>query len=187
MPRTLTKEPPPTATKTSRGRPTQPQQYVIKFYEKEKPYYELTNFAPFEVEYEGKKYPTSEHLFQAFKFLGTRPDLAEHIRTASDRPGVAFSEAKRFAPERRTDWLTVNVDIMDLVLEKKFTQHRELTKTLLDTGDAYLIEDAGKNDDFWGNGEDGQGQNHLGMALMRIRKKLRDERSQGARNTKYKA
>jgi hypothetical protein len=39
----------------------------IKFYHKGKPYYEFTNFSPYDVIHEGKRYPTSEHLFQAFK------------------------------------------------------------------------------------------------------------------------
>ena len=39
----------------------------ILFYDKHKPYYEFTNFSPHEVVFEGRRYPTSEHLFQAFK------------------------------------------------------------------------------------------------------------------------
>jgi len=43
------------------------QRKEIKFYYKGQPYYEFTNFAPYGVTYKGKRYPTSEHLFQAFK------------------------------------------------------------------------------------------------------------------------
>ena len=39
----------------------------ILFYHKDQPYYGFTNFSPHPVIYEGKKYPTSEHLFQSFK------------------------------------------------------------------------------------------------------------------------
>jgi len=39
----------------------------IKFYHKEQPFYEFTNFAPYDVIYKGKRYPTSEHLFQGLK------------------------------------------------------------------------------------------------------------------------
>lgn len=39
----------------------------ILFYEKNNPFYEFTNFSPHGVIYKGKKYPTSEHLFQALK------------------------------------------------------------------------------------------------------------------------
>ena len=39
----------------------------ILFYHKNDPYYGFTNFSPHPVIYKGKKYPTSEHLFQSFK------------------------------------------------------------------------------------------------------------------------
>ncbi|KAF8646208.1 hypothetical protein AX16_007350 [Volvariella volvacea WC 439] len=82
----------------------------ILFYHKHDPYYGFTNFSPHPVVYKGKKYPTSEHLFQSFKFQGHRPNLAEHIRTCSERPSVAFSEARRFQPEVRHDWKHVNIE-----------------------------------------------------------------------------
>jgi hypothetical protein len=43
------------------------QRKVIRFYDKQDRFYEFTNFSPHSVKYEGKVYPTSEHLFQAFK------------------------------------------------------------------------------------------------------------------------
>ena len=39
----------------------------ILFYNKGEPYYGFTNFSPHPVDYRGKRYPTSEHLFQSFK------------------------------------------------------------------------------------------------------------------------
>ena len=42
----------------------------ILFYHKTDPYYGFTNFSPHPVIYKGKKYPTSEHLFQSFKVRG---------------------------------------------------------------------------------------------------------------------
>jgi len=42
----------------------------ILFYHKHEPYYGFTNFSDHPVEYQGKRYPTSEHLFQSFKVCG---------------------------------------------------------------------------------------------------------------------
>jgi hypothetical protein len=42
----------------------------ILFYHKSDPYYGFTNFSAHPVIYKGKKYPTSEHLFQSFKVCG---------------------------------------------------------------------------------------------------------------------
>ncbi|KAG8904849.1 hypothetical protein FRB99_001055 [Tulasnella sp. 403] len=113
---------------------------VVKFYNAGSPYYEFTNFAPYEVKYQGKPYPTSEHLFQAMKFLEHRPLLAEHIRLGGRAPRFAFQEARRFSPEVRKDWQQRNIEFMDVVLELKFKQHKDLKKMLLSTKDAILIE-----------------------------------------------
>ena len=54
-----------------RGTPSPPTtSRRILFYHKHDPYYGFTNFSPHPVIYQGKKYPTSEHLFQSFK-VGT--------------------------------------------------------------------------------------------------------------------
>lgn len=47
--------------------PNSPTQRAILFYHQKDPYYCFTNFSPHPVEYLNKVYPTSEHLFQAFK------------------------------------------------------------------------------------------------------------------------
>ncbi|KAI0784007.1 hypothetical protein BC629DRAFT_1272313, partial [Irpex lacteus] len=143
----------------------------ILFYHKHDPHYGFTNFSPHPVMYKGKKYPTSEHLFQSFKFQEHRPGLAEHIRTCSEWPSMAFSEARRFQPEVRHDWKDVNIQKMDEALWHKFTQHRDLREELLATHDAELVEDSDK-DAFWGVGADGTGRNELGKALERLRTKL---------------
>ncbi|TFK27460.1 DUF1768-domain-containing protein [Coprinopsis marcescibilis] len=145
----------------------------ILFYHKQDPHYGFTNFSAHPVVYKGKRYPTSEHLFQSFKFHGHRPNLAEHIRTCSERPSVAFSEARRFQPEVRSDWKKVNIEKMEIALWHKFTQHLDLKAELLSTGDAELIEDSDK-DAFWGVGADRRGRNELGKALEKLRTKLRE-------------
>ncbi|KAF7336999.1 DUF1768 domain-containing protein [Mycena venus] len=150
-----------------------PRRARILFYHKTDPHYGFTNFSAHPVFYDNKRYPTSEHLFQSFKFQPHRPRLAEHIRTCSERPSVAFSEARRFQPEVRSDWKDVNIQMMDLALWHKFTQHESLKKELLATDDAELVEDSDK-DSFWGVGADRRGRNELGKALERLRTKLRD-------------
>lgn len=169
-----TRPTPPSNTTFSNEKPNK-----ILFYHAHDPYYGFTNFSSDPIEYNGKKYPTSEHLFQSLKFMERRPELAEHIRTCSTRPRVVFDEAHRFSPEVRSDWLQVRIEMMDLVLWHKFSQNRHLKEELLSTGDAELVEDSDK-DSFWGIGVDRKGQNQLGKALVRLRTKLRDEQSNSA-------
>jgi ribA/ribD-fused uncharacterized protein len=100
-------------------------------------------------------------VFQAHKFLDHRPELAERIRNLR-----SAREALQGA-----DWFDINLGAMDRVLELKFSQHLRLADMLYNTGDAELVEDS-PTDSFWGIGEDGQGRNELGKALMRLRSRM---------------
>lgn len=148
------------------GKPRQ-----IHFYDRNKPHYGFTNFSDHSVKYKGQVYPTSEHLFQSLKFVDRQPYVAELIRLSA-RPRDAFDLAHQHRHLVRDDWFQVNIRFMDDVLWHKFTQHDDLKRELLATGDAELIE-ASDNDSFWGWGADHKGRNELGKALMRLRMKLR--------------
>ncbi|KAG8815395.1 hypothetical protein FRC19_001059 [Serendipita sp. 401] len=143
----------------------------ILFHQKTTSYNEFTNFANYEIVYEGRVFPTSEHLFQASKFMKARPDIAEYIRTSSARPSQAASLGRAYQAFLRSDWSQIQIAKMDEILELKFTQHPELMQLLLGTGDAELVQDS-SDDSFWGNGPDEKGRNELGRALMRLRRKF---------------
>lgn len=51
--------------------------------------------------------------------------------------------------------------------------HPELSELLVSTGDLEIVENA-PHDFFWGVGRTGQGQNHLGRLLMRVRRDLQE-------------
>jgi len=142
----------------------------INFYESNKPYGEFSNFARFPVEVDGQVWPTSEHYYQAQKFM--TPELQERIRQVGG-PGMS----KRMGGDRslgtiRSDWDQVKDDIMRKVVRAKFKQHEELRTLLLSTGDAVIAEHT-KNDKYWGDGGNGKGKNMLGVILMEVREELR--------------
>ncbi|KAG1746934.1 DUF1768-domain-containing protein [Suillus lakei] len=143
----------------------------IFFYDKYQPFYEFTNFSPHKVQYEGKMYPTSEHLFQSFKFTGPNKRLAERIRLCGDSPSAAFNEAQRLKQYVRHDWKDINIRKMKRAIRCKFEQHDKLKILLLTTGNAYIVEDS-PTDYFWGIGAMKTGRNELGEALMRLRKEF---------------
>ncbi len=60
---------------------------------------------------------------------------------------------------------------MHRAVHQKFTQYRELYRLLVDTGDTHLVEHT-TNDDYWGDGGQGKGQNKLGQILMKVRSDL---------------
>lgn len=132
----------------------------------------LSNFALCEVEFEGDRYSTTEHAFQAAKtFNKEERALIEEAIT----PAIA----KRLGKEvtLRKDWEDVKVDIMYNLLKQKFSIP-EFKKQLLATGNAKLIEGNHWNDTFWGvcNGE---GRNMLSELLMQIREEIKEDLHNG--------
>jgi ribA/ribD-fused uncharacterized protein len=144
---------------------------VINFYSTKDAYGCFSNFAAYPFKLKGKTWKTSEHYFQAQKFAGA-PD-EEEIRLI-DSPMVAARAGRSRRRPLRRDWEAVKDDIMREALRAKFTQHEDLRKILLETGDARLIEHT-TNDRYWGDGGDGSGLNMLGKLLMELREELRNE------------
>ncbi|HVI01743.1 MAG TPA: NADAR family protein [Enhygromyxa sp.] len=142
---------------------------VIRFYSVGDEFGEFSNFAAYPITLGGKRWPTSEHYFQAHKF--SDPQLREKIRKAKTPMIAARLGRDRSAPLRR-DWESVKVQVMTEAVLAKFTQHDDLRTLLLETGDAKLIEHT-DNDAYWGDGGDGSGKNMLGIVLMRVRERLR--------------
>src|SRR4051812_8135686 len=144
---------------------------VIRFYSVSAEFGELSNFAPYPITLKGKRWPTSEHYFQAQKFAAVRDQ--EEIRNANT-PMLAARWGRDRKRKLRRDWESVKIGVMREAVEAKFRQHDDLRALLLTTGDATLIEHT-ENDDFWGDGGDGTGRNELGRILMAVRERLRQE------------
>jgi N-glycosidase YbiA len=146
--------------------PTPPA--VIHFYSTTGEYGGFSNFSRHAVFLKGKRWPTSEHYFQAQKFAGTPHE--EAVRGCKTPSLAADMGRSRKLPLRR-DWEAVKERVMLEALRAKFTQHEELKATLLGTGDAKLVEHTA-NDSYWGDGGDGSGKNRLGLQLMQVRAEL---------------
>ena len=132
------------------------------------PYRFLSNFWPAEVHYEGVVYPTAEHAYQSAKTL----DRDERRRIAAlPTPSEAKRAGRALKP--RPDWERVRIDVMAACVRDKFTRSAELRRRLVATGDAELIEGNSWGDRFWGVC-DGEGENHLGRILTRVREELRE-------------
>ena len=144
---------------------------TIYFYNRNDPYYEFTNFAMYKVRIDDKTWPTSEHYFQAQKFVGTPYEEAIRKLT-TPREAFDFSRKPQVHGWRRNDWEVVKEDVMKKALLAKFTQHSDLHLMLLDTRNLELVEHT-SNDNYWGDGGDGNGQNRLGYLLMSVREELR--------------
>ena len=142
---------------------------TIYFYNTQGEYGSFSNFSPHGFELDGMYWKTSEHYFQAQKFAGT--EYVEQVRRAKTPKDAAELGRRRDLPLRR-DWEQVKDDVMRQAVLKKFETHADIRATLLETGDAVLVENA-PGDFYWGIGKDGTGKNRLGIILMEVREQLR--------------
>lgn len=130
----------------------------------------LSNMTTAVFEWDGRTYRNSEAAFQSAKSLDPK-----ERDCFCELTGVVAKRAGRKV-NLRSDWEAVKVSIMEDVVREKFLQNPELLKKLLDTGDAELIEGNGWHDTFWGVDQNtGEGENHLGRILMRLREELGGE------------
>lgn len=150
---------------------------VINFYSTSDDYGCFSNFAAYPIQLNGNSWPTSEHYFQAQKFVGTPHE--EEVRNAKSPMIAARMGRDRKKPLRR-DWESVKVPLMRDAVRAKFTQHEDLREILLATGDAKIVEHT-ENDSYWGDGGDGSGKNMLGQILMQIRQELQSGTTEESR------
>src|SRR5262249_55464837 len=104
---------------------------VINFYRVSDDYGCFSNFAPYPIELDGKRWPTSEHYFQAQKFEDAHHQ--EAIRQQKS-PMIAARMGRDRKKKLRPDWESVKVAIMRNAVRAKFTQHDDIRQVLLSTG-----------------------------------------------------
>jgi ribA/ribD-fused uncharacterized protein len=105
----------------------------------------LGNYHPSEVELDGIKGRTVEHVYQAMKSM----DPEERRKIASQPSPDHAKKAGRMVL-LRSDWAEVRIGIMEELVRWKFTRHEDLKERLLATGKAYLEETNDWGDRFWG-------------------------------------
>lgn len=144
----------------------------ICFYRVNDAYGCFSNFAPYPISVDGKVWPTSEHYFQAMKFLDAAH--AKKIRETKS-PMIAARMGRDRTVKIHADWNSRRDNVMYKAICAKFTQHEDLRAMLLETGNATLVEHTA-NDGYWGDGGDGSGKNRLGELLMKLRDALRGKK-----------
>ena len=150
------------------------KQADIPFYRaNEKPYGAFSNLFRRPMEFEGRVYPTAEHAYQAGK--ARKDEVREWILSAPTPSLVAMAAHGLYTWDIVPEWSRTKFDRMRKVLKAKFSQHEDLKKLLLSTGNARLVE-AGRTDNAvnrtWGE-VNGKGQNMLGVLLMEVRDEIR--------------
>lgn len=127
----------------------------------------LSNFyaCPNGIWYEGLKYPTVEHAYQAAKV-----DVEDREKFLN----CTVKDVKRLGGSVTIgveEWNVKKYYVMSQLVLQKFATHDNLRESLLATGKAFLEEANHWRDVYWGVC-DGVGQNKLGVILMGVREIL---------------
>ncbi len=145
----------------------------VRFYRaSEKPYGAFSNLYRREIEFEGEKFATSEHAYQAGK--ARKPEVRKWLMEAPSPALLAMAAHGLYVWDINPDWSKVKFDRMKRVLQAKFGQHEDLKQLLLSTGTARLVESASVDNAvnrLWGE-VGGVGKNKLGELLMEVRAEL---------------
>ncbi len=132
----------------------------------------LSNFYDAPVVYDGITYKNTEAAFQAQKTTS----IPKRLEFANFTASQSKKEGRKLA--LRQDWEEVKGQVMYEICLAKFTQNEELKMKLLSTDGHHLIEGNHWHDNTWGNCTCEkcafvQGQNRLGVILMKIRERLK--------------
>jgi ribA/ribD-fused uncharacterized protein len=152
--------------------PTLPTDEIRFYRANERPYGAFSNLYKSPIEFEGKTYPTAEHAYQAGK--AAKPAVRDWILSAPTPALAAMAAHGLYVWDVVPDWANIKFARMRKVLRAKFSQHADLAKLLIETGDRRLVEAGTVNNAvnrLWGEVA-GSGQNMLGVMLMELRKDL---------------
>ncbi len=138
----------------------------IFFYKTKEPYGEFSNFARFPIIVDGVVWPTSEHYYQAQKWVGYPERYAAILKALTPKEAARLGRMTDWPI--RLDWEEVKEGVMLKALRAKFLQHESLRKLLCSTGNAEIHEHADV-DHYWADGGDGSGKSRLGVLLMAVR------------------
>lgn len=145
----------------------------IRFYRaSEKPYGAFSNLYRREIQFEGERYPTSEHAYQAGK--PRKPEVKAWLMAAPSPALLAMAAHGLYYWDVTPGWSLMKFDRMRRVLRAKFTQHEDLRELLLSTRVSRLVESPSIDNPvnrLWGE-VNGVGRNMLGVMLMELRDEL---------------
>lgn len=142
---------------------------IVKFRRTTDQYGWMSNFSKHPVVFEGKTYPTTEHLYQSQKAVNIEDSEKIRLAKSPKEAAIIGRQLKNIKPY----WDTAKFAIMKEIIQIKLDAHPNLKELLLQTGNAIIQEDA-PWDSYWGIGKDGKGKNCLGVIWMMLREELKN-------------
>ncbi|CAM4814314.1 unnamed protein product, partial [Rotaria magnacalcarata] len=134
----------------------------LYFYYRNQPFGEFSNFYPSPIELDGYTWSTTEHYFQAQKFISDETHFQNVLHLRKPIEALFYSRKHRSAV--RSDWAQVKDGIMLKACMAKFEQHFRLQELLLSTGNRQLVEHTTK-DSYWADGGDASSVSFVSVHL----------------------
>jgi predicted NAD-dependent protein-ADP-ribosyltransferase YbiA (DUF1768 family)/uncharacterized protein YjbI with pentapeptide repeats len=186
---------------------------IIKFYDSKSNYFEFSSLYQQALMINGIKWNSLEHYFQAEKFNNENSKEYYNLISQADTPQKAIEMGSQSLSQKgkkwyvnknnkdiglmsdiitrykdikiRDDWDDVKERGLENGVRVKFETSARLKRLLMSTGDSILIYES-PNDAYMGTGKNNEGENVLGMILMKIRKEFSEkkvvQRTKGIKN-----
>lgn len=142
---------------------------IVAFYERE--FYCFSNFSSFAVKWKGRLWQTSEHAYQASRFIGKDSKIVKKILKVKSAD-EAYKIAQKSLGKDFDKYAEEDIKNMESILRAKLKQNPYVIHKLLQTGNRMIVEDSPK-DSFWGWGKNRKGRNELGKLWMKLRKEIK--------------
>lgn len=154
--------------------------HTIAFTKVALPFGWLGNMAPYPIDAVGRRWRTTEALFQALRF--PEESLVRELIRETRSPMAAKMVAKSHRPEMVVEPMGgEDVADMEACLRLKLASYPELAGELAATDDALIVEDCSSRPRgsglFWGaarRGDRWEGENVLGKLWMKLREEARN-------------
>lgn len=130
----------------------------------------LENFSAFGFVMDGKYFKTGEHAFQYLKFNNKK--ICDEIINCSN-PYEARILGSKYKSERISNWSEIKYDYLEKVFKLKLEQNTMVKEALLATKDYLICEYCIDEDTEWGLDKNGNGENRLGKAWMKVRDEIK--------------
>ena len=131
----------------------------------------LSNFSNHSVDIKNfGTFPTAEAAFNAYK----NPENKKYVEKQIESLNPMISKRLGNSCNLRNDWDEIKYDIMYNILYNKYIQNKDIRLKLINTGLRPIILKT-RSESYWGLNMDLEGDNKLGIILIKIRKKLYKE------------
>lgn len=131
----------------------------------------LSNFFPLQITMNGKKFKSTEAAYQYAKAEHMKDYAAARRIQKADTAVQAMFIASKI--ETNESWKNRKANVMESLVQQKIAVSSKVRSILADSAAKQIVEDTAH--EFWGRGQQGQGENKLGKIWMKLRQKLKDD------------